>query len=102
MLFRSCCSKIILEQHNRIQLLEDELNRLNGRDRSFTPAQKNIIWEQSNGLCDNCGVTLSPFKGESNSFEADHIIPFSKGGYTNLDNGTALCRTCNRTKSNKE
>ncbi len=33
--------------------------------------------------------------------EADHIIPWSKGGQTVKENCQMLCRHCNRTKSNK-
>lgn len=31
-------------------------------------------------------------------WEADHILPWSKGGQTTLDNAQALCRACNRKK----
>jgi 5-methylcytosine-specific restriction endonuclease McrA len=34
-------------------------------------------------------------------FEADHILPHSKGGKSELWNGQVLCRTHNRRKSNK-
>ena len=33
--------------------------------------------------------------------EADHIVPWSKGGKTVIENCQMLCRHCNRTKSNK-
>lgn len=32
--------------------------------------------------------------------EFDHVIPFSKGGATTVQNLRLLCRTCNRKKSN--
>lgn len=69
--------------------------------RNFIAEQKNNIWIRSSGLCTKCGIKLTPFKGRQNSFEADHIIPFSKGGITSVHNGQALCRKCNRQKSNK-
>lgn len=68
--------------------------------RTFTNEQKNLIWEYAEGLCEGCGCELSPFSGMPNSFEADHIIPWSKGGETTLENSQALCRDCNREKSN--
>jgi len=69
--------------------------------RAFTYNQKNALWIKSKGKCEKCKVNLVPFKGEHNSFEADHKRPYSKGGKTTLKNGQALCRRCNRRKSNK-
>ena len=35
--------------------------------------------------------------------EADHIIPYSQGGTTTIDNLQITCRSCNRSKgSNSE
>lgn len=73
---------------------------LNVENRTFGSNQKNEIWERSNRRCQICNVELSPFSGLPNSFEADHIVPFSKNGKTSLQNGQALCRECNRKKSN--
>lgn len=69
-------------------------------DRTFNSEQKNELWESSGGYCSECGVKMTPFKGHSNSFEADHITSHSKGGSTSIYNGQALCRNCNRKKSN--
>ena len=35
------------------------------------------------------------------NFQADHVIPYSKGGKTVLQNGQALCADCNLKKGNK-
>lgn len=45
--------------------------------------------------CVACGKTLSQ------SFHADHIVPFSSGGKTLLKNGQALCANCNLKKGQK-
>ena len=33
--------------------------------------------------------------------EADHIIPYTDGGTTTIDNLQITCRSCNRTKGSK-
>ena len=62
--------------------------------RSFSRTQKLELYMRSNGKCCLCGCPISV-----DSFEADHIIPWSKGGKTVLTNGQALCRPCNQSKS---
>lgn len=44
---------------------------------------------ESEGLCSSCGKPLPP------NWHADHIIPFSFGGRTDVVNGQALCPDCN-------
>lgn len=61
--------------------------------RLFSAKQKKILYVLAHGKCNQCGQELG------RNWEADHIIPFSKGGTTTLDNGQALCRDCNRKKS---
>lgn len=65
-----------------------------GRDprRTFTPSQKKRLFEQANGCCTYCGDELGP------DWEADHVVPWSRGGRTTLDNGAAACHECNRLK----
>ena len=45
------------------------------------------------GLCARCGSTQK--------LEVDHITPWSKGGTHDEANLQALCKPCNRKKSNK-
>jgi hypothetical protein len=47
--------------------------------------------------CRICG--RSPAKGHNVDFHVDHIIPWSKGGKTELDNLQTLCQDCNLGKS---
>ena len=61
--------------------------------RFFNPEQRKKIYEKSLGYCQSCGIELS----ETN-FHADHIVPYSQGGQTTLENGQALCTACNRKK----
>jgi len=44
-------------------------------------------------MCQNCGKNVL-----DHEIEFDHIIPFSKGGPTTVDNLRVLCTDCNRKK----
>lgn len=60
--------------------------------------------DKSRGVthCPLCGIELSWGKpGLPTSVEADHIVPVRLGGQNTLDNGQAICRTCNRSKGDR-
>ena len=63
--------------------------------RSFSKKQRMALANHADWKCTLCGTPLD------NSFHADHIIPFSKGGITDVSNGQALCPTCNMQKGNR-
>jgi len=63
--------------------------------RQFSKTQKQAIYEAAGGICESCGKELT------DDYEADHVIPYSKDGSTDVLNGQALCRDCNRQKGNK-
>ena len=64
--------------------------------RAFDAKIALMVYEQQKGVCPKCGKT---FKFEE--MEADHIIPWSKGGKTTIENCQMLCRHDNRVKSGK-
>lgn len=64
--------------------------------RCFTQIQKLLILRRAGYKCQLCDTLLT-----ADNFEADHKIPFSKGGATEVWNAIALCATCNRRKSDK-
>jgi len=64
--------------------------------RTFTDKQKTEMYEVQNGICNSCENHF-----ELSEMEADHIIPFSQGGKTLINNCQMLCKKCNRIKSNK-
>lgn len=56
------------------------------------------VLQRDNFACQACGA--SPAKDPSVNLQVDHIIPWSKGGETELDNLQTLCSMCNMGKSN--
>ena len=74
-------------------LLDGDEKHLNLR--KFPQKIKRAIYERQQGICKICGGHF-----DIKQMEADHIIPWSKGGKTTLDNCQMLCKTCNRRKSN--
>lgn len=64
--------------------------------RAFDNKTSLKVYERQKGICPTCSKQFTI--GE---MEADHIIPWSKGGKTTIDNCQMLCRLDNRTKSGK-
>lgn len=56
-----------------------------------------IVLQRDNFKCCACGA--SPAKDPSVVLQVDHIIPWSKGGETTIDNLQTLCIKCNLGKS---
>lgn len=64
--------------------------------RTFSDSMKQKMFEKQKGKCPICGKHF-----ELEEMEADHIMPWHKGGQTTLKNCQMLCMNCNRTKSGK-
>lgn len=64
--------------------------------RTFDKKTARSVYEQQHGICPKCGKTF-PLE----EMEADHIVPWSKGGKTVRENCQMLCRHDNRVKSGK-
>lgn len=64
--------------------------------RTFPDKIKRAIYEKQGGKCAFCG---QPFPIER--MQGDHIIAWSNGGTTVIENCQMLCAQCNGTKSNK-
>jgi len=58
--------------------------------RMFSEEQKIEIYHRDNGLCKGCAKPVSEY-----NWHADHIIPWVKGGRTDVENGQVLCVKCN-------
>lgn len=68
--------------------------------RSFSPSQRREAYERQKGTCPVCvkaGSVNAVYTIDK--MEADHIIPWSKGGKTNAANCKMLCQAHNREKS---
>ena len=54
---------------------------------------REIVLKKYNSTCQECG--------SKDNLHIDHIIPYSKGGWTKEDNLTVLCSKCNYKKKDK-
>ncbi len=57
------------------------------------------ILKRDSFKCVICGQ--SPATNHNTTLHIDHIVPFSKGGKTNIENLRTLCKHCNLGKSDK-
>lgn len=75
--------------------------------RQFDDNDKRAAYERQKGLCANRTHCLTPGNSDGkkvfdiSEMEADHIIPWSKGGKTDPANCQMLCLRCNRQKGGK-
>ncbi len=61
--------------------------------RLFSPSMKTQAYERQQGVCPVCGKHF-----RIDEMQADHIIPWSRGGHTTADNCQMLCRYDNWAK----
>lgn len=64
--------------------------------RTFDDKEKHEMYAGQEGICLACKEHF-----DYDKMEADHIVPWSQGGKTTIENGQMLCKPCNRTKSDK-
>ncbi len=69
--------------------------------RVFDEKTKQKIYARQNGICPFCHKRGEDKHYELSEMEADHIIPWSHGGKTIVENCQMLCKMDNRTKSGK-
>jgi 5-methylcytosine-specific restriction endonuclease McrA len=63
--------------------------------RKFSRVQREILRLIAGNKCGICLKILNE------GFHADHVKPYSRGGFTTIRNGMALCPSCNLRKADK-
>ena len=69
--------------------------------RAFDEADRIAIYRTAKGICSICigeGKSESEATVPWNEYEADHVLPHTHGGKTDLINAQLLCRPHNRSK----
>ncbi len=72
--------------------------------RAFNEAERIAIYRRDQGLCQLCLAEGKPEKEARvpwSEYEADHVIPYAKGGRTTIENAQVLCRYHNREKGSQ-
>ncbi len=64
-----------------------------GRSRVIPQPVKHAVWHRDGGRCIQCGSIQN--------IHYDHVIPFSKGGSSSIENIQLLCAACNLGKGNR-
>lgn len=92
----------LLEKKKKREIEKLALQELIDEGEIFPEANKrppipkdvvDTVWNRDGGKCVYCG--------SNEDLHLDHIIPFSKGGDTSVENLQLLCQKCNLEKSNK-
>ena len=104
--YASAYQKAHLKEHNAASAKHSrnnpELYRAYGHKRranktkaggSYTVSEWESLCKKYNYRCLNCG--------KKRKLTADHVIPISKGGTSNIDNIQPLCGPCNSSKGTK-
>ena len=91
-----------LLENNLSEIIEERSISSNNRIQHRTKRDINLrlrfkVMQRDNFKCCMCGA--SPAKDPSVELHIDHIIPWSKGGETTIDNLQTLCSKCNLGKS---
>lgn len=76
-----------------VRIAKRQLVVTDSPSRSIPQEVRATVWQRDQGKCTQCGAT--------EYLEYDHIIPFSKGGATSVNNLQLLCRKCNLAKGDR-
>jgi 5-methylcytosine-specific restriction endonuclease McrA len=88
------------------QYLKDNNIILKEKDqkRAFSELERILIYRKGKGFCQQClrdGKPENEAKVSWSKYQADHVIPHTKGGKTEIKNGELLCAYHNQSKGAK-
>lgn len=88
-----------MNEHKRetLRQLKEKIGRIMVEKtprRSFTPKQRQAVWDDWRGLCACCGEPLG-----DEPWDIDHTIPIALGGLHELSNWQPLIRSHHRAKT---
>jgi hypothetical protein len=83
-----------------------EGHQLSAKDprRAFSEQERIAIYRRARGLCNEClaeGKSQDEARVPWADYDADHVVPHSKGGDTAIENAQLLCRPHNLRKGNR-
>jgi len=82
----------LLEQFSSLSLKDNQ--------REFAHMQKLTIFRRDKGIC-QLKLKCEGEKLAWDNWHCDHILPWSRGGKTTVDNGQVSCPPCNLSKNNQ-
>ena len=90
----------VVVAHACLRVIREAIHGGNRRDpvRTFSRADKSVLLARAGGRCEHHSL-LSGRCDQTVRLEADHVHPHSRGGWTSLANGQALCRRHNKAKA---
>lgn len=113
------CDPEIISYHEKISHSTDAIDSLQWRNdyltkklfetipdirqkddqRIFTHEQRMAIYRRNKGYC-QVKICCGGDKCDWDNWQADHIVAWSNGGKTTVENGQVACPACNASKSN--
>jgi hypothetical protein len=85
-----------------LQMIPSDIITSVDPERLFGRSQRYEMWSKQEGKCPRTGKIIP--EEEINNHDlwaADHVIPYSKGGATTVENGELVCKQYNLSKGNK-
>ena len=90
----------ISQRRKRMSIIDSLIRNIfsvKDKQRGFTKEQRRIIWNSTEErVCQECGEVLT-----WDDFTIDHIDPHSKGGRSEIENASLMCRKHNSAKGNR-